>query len=1125
MKLFKRKEEKNKVGRPKLADDETKKKAIISVCVALVLVITLALTGAFKLNIIKFNKLKGTVNVSLCSEIPAEFQPGGNYEYGFTDPKFYSAVVSTYNEDASYCSTITEEQLNSIVTLEVDASTINNAEGVQYLSGLDSLNISGNYNTVGNLKTIDVSKNIYLTNLKLNYNNISVIDVSANLQLTDLELNNNNLSSIDVSYNPKLTWLFLGDNNIDSIDLSNNSWLIQLNIYNNKISNIDVSNNKSLKAFSIYGNNLSEIDVSQNKNLFLLELGDNNFEKTYISNGEDIQIEFPNIKTAFPDDTSYTINNPSVAIYDNSVIKKVKTGETALKIEYKISENNSINIYYNIYFSGITSSYYAIDEEKMEIDLNGKILSKIYPYEFISIPSNYSKIINDNKIYLKDDTGKIIKTYTFKNYVLYKLTSQYYTINEEDKTIDLNKDLLNSVYVGKFSTNSTNYSLNINKDKLEIKDNSGNIAETYKFINYSEYKLGSSYYMVDVNSKTINAKNDIFTKNKMWINPSNLYELRVNDNKLEILNLDKEVVDSYEIINAKINDEDAYLKAGFKDKNLYTCVVRQYVDDENIEGNYLLSDEEMQNINELYCINQNVTDTTGIEKLTNLNELFLPYNNIESIDLSKYPNLNTLIIRNGKLTSLDVSKNPDLQYIDASYNNINKITGLEKLEELGFLIAYNNNLSNLDLSKTTNLELLMLGNNPLSNTLYMLRGKEADYKKDFILNEAYEIKYDVVDTNVVSYKDSKLKALKEGITNIYISTESMIYNYKSDLWDKSMACEYLMDQKVCEEFENIPEEEFLLPYLINQEIKVYDITSKAYKIDKDKKTIDALNKDFDASKINLTLNGLTGTLENGKFIIKDGETVVDTYAVKNIKQVVKEEVVSDSSNGTKVKPSDKVIEKLEERKEKAEEKLEDIIVETDKVPLATLLLVKGTDRNIIVKSDGIKITINGKDIDKVTSNIDLSYELKVLKESIISEDVIDKIKNGMVLRFKNNKEIPYKMLIEIEVTDKIEKEIGRKNLYLYNYNNDKYSLVAENISSYNNKISFYINKQGNYILTNNKIEDKSVKTDKSIIEDNTKLVKEINYKKIIIPIIIFILLIILGIIGYVRYKKNKNKND
>ncbi len=1326
MKLFNKKEEKNKIGRPKLADTELKKKSIIMSVVSLLLVVILLSGGLVSFNIIpKFNKLKGTVNVNLCSEIPARYQPKsesnpeGTYDYGFTDPKFYSAVVSTYNSDTSYCSAITEDQLKSITKFSygIFPSGITNVDGLEYLTNLThleitssnissinvskntaldtlilnnnnlsridvsantslttldlsnsdlinidlsqntaltSLNLSNNYlrsinvskntaleylnldqNQVGSidlsqntslkslsleqvyLRSIDLSHNIaleylnmpfnylsnidlsqnklltyldlsrdkYLSNIDLSQNtalttlnlfsneNLSSVDLSSNTALTTLNLSSNNLTSVDLSHNTTLTSLNLGynynlssidlshnealtslnlysnrklssidlskntsltslylyNNNLSSIDLSHNEALKELEVTNNNLSSIDLSHNTALTKLNLYNNNLTSIDLSHNAALTWLNLNNNKFGIEYSSIGNNITIEEPNVITAYPDDTKYSIEDASIATYNDGIIKKVAPGTTKLNIAYKVSNSVTFNVDHNINFINITSTYYTINEEKKIIDLNKDILSNVYTYKFSITPTSYRLNINDDKLEIKDSVGNIIGTYMFKNYRSYNLTSNYYTINEEEKTIDVNKDLSNNVYTYKFSITPTNYKLNINNNKLEIKDSNDNVIDTYKFINYSQYKLTSYYYTIDDSGKTIDAKGEILDKNKIYINSSNRYVLRVNEDKLEIIDEDKNVVDNYEIINARPKVEDAYLKAGFKDENLYAWVVAFFagIEDDDFERvtmykDYLLIDEEMQSIGGIGVVNQNITDTTGLEKLTNLSEIYLFNTNVPSINLSKYPELSTLIIRNGKLTSLDVSKNTNLQYIDVSYNNINNITGLDKLEGLGALFAYNNNLSDLDISNTTSLELLMVSDNPLANTLYMLKGKEIDYKKDFKLNEAYDIKYDVVDKSVVSYKDNKLKALKEGITNIYLSNEN-IYNYKPELWDKNMACSYLLDQKACEELENINEEEALLPYLINQEVKVYDITSKAYKIDKDKKIIDALNKDFDASKIDLTLNGLTGTLEDDKFIIKDKDVIVDTYTVTNIKKVIKEEVVSDSSNGTKVKPSDKVIEKIEERKEKAEENLEDIIIEGKNVPLSTLLLVKGKDRNIIVKSNGITITINGKDINKVTGNLDLNYEINILKESLIYEVVKDKVTSGIVLIFKSNGNLPGKVLVDVEVTDKIKKNIGTKDLYLYNYDLDKMMLIADKINLNNNKLSFYINKLGNYVLTNNEINKKNVDIDSSMYKENDKLSKSISNKKLIIPIVIFILLIILGVIGYLTYRKNKEK--
>ena len=60
--IKKGKKEKRQVGRPKLADTKLKKKSLIMLGICLALVLTLLFTGARKLNIIKFGKLKGKIN-------------------------------------------------------------------------------------------------------------------------------------------------------------------------------------------------------------------------------------------------------------------------------------------------------------------------------------------------------------------------------------------------------------------------------------------------------------------------------------------------------------------------------------------------------------------------------------------------------------------------------------------------------------------------------------------------------------------------------------------------------------------------------------------------------------------------------------------------------------------------------------------------------------------------------------------------------------------------------------------------------------------------------------------------------------------------------------------------------
>ena len=90
MKILNKKEERRSVGRPKLADTKLKKQSLIMLAVCLSLALTLLFTGAYKLNIINFGKMKGEVR---CTGIPLNMQPRSEsnpngLEYGFTDLNF-----------------------------------------------------------------------------------------------------------------------------------------------------------------------------------------------------------------------------------------------------------------------------------------------------------------------------------------------------------------------------------------------------------------------------------------------------------------------------------------------------------------------------------------------------------------------------------------------------------------------------------------------------------------------------------------------------------------------------------------------------------------------------------------------------------------------------------------------------------------------------------------------------------------------------------------------------------------------------------------------------------------------------------------------------------------------------
>ena len=1371
--MFKKKEVKNKVGRPKLADTKLKKESLIVSLVCVIFSVVLLFIGAYELNIIpNTSKLKGSANTNLCTSIPEElmYNEETNPD-GFKDTKFFSAVLSRaqvsgkygvyeYN-DSRYCSTITKEDLSKVTELSLysndnveDISGISNLIGLKELGlyeknisnidlskfvNLKSLNLSDNnisnidlsknlnlnelslnYNNIssidlsknvelynldiaGNkiknidlsnnkklinlnlmqnilssinlnsnvdlrslslnnnkLTNIDLSKNVNLTDLNLSKNNISNIDLSKNLNLNELSLNYNNISSIDLSKNVELYNLDIAGNKIKNIDLSNNKKLINLNLMqnilssinlnsnvdlrslslnNNKLTNIDLSKNVNLSSLNLEWNDLTELDLSKNINLTSLSLLSlklktldlsNNTKLTSVTGadkqesvilaGKDKEYTFKTdeIITAYPNDTTVSLSNSSdiqstdvAEIVDNKVLKK-KNGYTSLWFKYKVSDSFYVKCHKFISFFELKSDKYNIDNENLIIDAKEDFLSNVI-----------GNIRQEPLVTTLTLTGDKIKIssyeYTIQNYLLYKLNSSKYTINDEDKTIDLNNDLLSNANSNiTLTQGKTSYTKLVVDDKLNILDESKKIIDTYKIVNYRLYNLSSYSYNIDEENKEIDVKEyNYFSKYNLGIVPSS-YTLKEEENKLYVLDGNQKIIDTYTVIyklkttkfnvdlkkkeinlngelissitsgsylsirpygiydierkndnlivklsesrkvidtfkiinyvnyklssnnnkytideknrtidlkgdslydakryiytgawnykteinddgnldiynsetnkkvdtytllNKKENDDNAYLKAGFKDKNLYDAVLVGYYDLDSIEElkyRYVLSDEELSSVDRLSANNLNISDVTGISKLKGLSDLILFNNNISGLlDLSMMPNLNSLYAENNSISSIKFS----------TENN------------LSFLLLHNNKLKSVDLSSLDSLELLTLQNN-LIQKVYLLNNSSIRFNDIIKLNNSKTYTYSFSNNDVVDFKDGVINAKKIGSSKISISSDSII-TYDSDVVDKMLSCDF-SDNDNCDEIEMKESNTFY-----EGNILVYNVKSNVYKVDNKNNKIDANNSLFDASKVLVEgLTNVTSKVEGNKLIILNDSDVVATYEIVNVKKIDNTEVkksnikISNSNNKKKytVKAKDNKKEKKEENKD-----LEITDTDVNKVVLDT---AKKTSKDLIIKNKDITFTIKHEDIPDNMSGINLDYEIK--------EADGKKIKEGVVLKFKESKSLPFKILVDMNVKNlKID-----DNSFIYKYNkDDKFSLIAENVKKIDNRLKFYVDELSVYNITSNKINDYK---DSAILKENKKLNSNLN----LIICVSAIFIIMLLIIGIVYYNKNKKK--
>ncbi len=1083
MKLFNKKEQKRSVGRPKLADTITKKKAVISVCVAIVMVVALLLTGAFKLNIIKFNKLKGSASDTKCTSIPEYLtkgyvdENGVANEYGFDDPAFFSVVVSSYNGYAT-CQTITKEQLSTITSITFSPGgsngKINNTNGIEFLTSLTNVDISNN----ANLTNIDLSKNYELTDLTMNSNpkleNINFGDIS---KLVRLNLNYNALKgTLDLSNNPLLKIVEVSNNNISKVQLNKNALYETLNLSNNNINEVDEFNSSNIKTLGVptvvYNRVKDNIP-----NLYKLTLDDNNESNLDFSNLESLNT------------LAFYGNNSPVINLNNLDINILEIGNTNTNLTEFVGADNVSNL--NLFITD--------DSKSIEID-NAKTISNV---SGLLGGTKLDSLVLNNAVNL----NKIVWNYNGSNIYAKNLTITNAT---NLKKLDLSHNFWSGPYLESLNldgaVNLTSLTL---PSSGKLKSLSLRNLNQIRTLNVDDNELTDIDVTGMSSLESLSLRSNNISEIKGLSSLANLLYLYANDNKMESITLPESTV----LKSLDLNDNNII---GVLDLKKYTNLNDVRLNNNKLTG---ILFPEQNSITNIYFDNNNLTGVLNLKSLTNINSSLDIMNNpnLSDILLPEAPNVENLSVVNCGVESIDVSGMPNIKSLIVNNKKLSKINGLDKLADLNMLILHNNNLNSINLSKNKVLQILSLDNNPLSTNIYLAKGEKINFDNSVLLPNDYNINYAIEDTSVATIKDGVVTAKKEGNTNIKLSNENII-GVNAEVFDRCML-DLDNNQEYCE---TISDKDIMLDYYLSKTIKVYDITSDVYYIDNNKKTIDVSGNVVDASKITLVSNELTGKVENNTYVIKDGNKVVETYKILN-PGVVKES----SSNGkttikttTGKKTSNKnTTAKKSPRKNNVTTTTDnsDIYLDGSFISMLTLSQVKETDRNIIVNDGNLKFTINGKDVVLVDNNINLDSKIQLLKKSDIYEDVKKDISKGIVVTFISNEDIKTKILAELNMTRDMLKNTGYRNINIYRYENGKLIKVAEDINEKDNKINFYINKLGKYVITSSEV--KNTKTDSTLINKTN----EVN-KKTCIWFIIPIILILL-IIGYITYKKIKEKNN
>tara|TARA_B110000238_G_scaffold183146_1_gene209471 strand:- start:357 stop:935 length:579 start_codon:yes stop_codon:yes gene_type:complete len=126
---------------------------------------------------------------------------------------------------------------------------------------------------------------------------------------------------------------------------------------------------------------------------------------------------------------------------------------------------------------------------------------------------------------------------------------------------------------------------------------------------------------------------------------------------------------------------------------------------DNILDDYVIT-ANISYLTVLYVNNKNISDMTGIEDFTALNNLNCSYNQITTINLNDNTSLEYLTANNNNLTTINISWNISLSFINIKSN---------QLVELNLKNGFNNNITTFLANDNPSLTCILVDNSSWSS--------------------------------------------------------------------------------------------------------------------------------------------------------------------------------------------------------------------------------------------------------------------------------------------------------------------------------------------------------------------------------------------------------------------------
>ncbi|QKJ61913.1 T9SS type A sorting domain-containing protein [Flavobacterium sp. M31R6] len=615
--------------------------------------------------------------------------------------------------------------INKLTSLNISSSTISDLTGIQDFvalkilhcdnNKLTSLDVSKNvtltelYCYSNKLTSLDVSKNVALTVLICRANSIPTLDITKNIQLQSLDIAlyaygtmgggpTGKFTSIDLSQNTGLTSFICDNNPITTLDLSKNLALTYLSCATTKLTAIDLSKNVNLKSLNCQSNSISNLDITNN--IALTELICRGTLLSTIDVTKNIALKYLEIAHYL----SFT---------SGSEMGKITSIDLSQNIALTrfICDNNPITVLdltKNVNLTSLSCRSNFLNSLNLK---NGKntLLTSID----LSLNPNLRCITVDDVSYSNNNWANKKDSFAFYSPFVCSTITKIPDAKFEDKLIALGIDTDGKNGIVLNSSIAAITSLDVSNSSI------GDLTGIQAFTALTTLNCsGNLLKKVDVSKNTV-----IATLN--CINNPNLICIQVAD--IAAAANWATTKDTTASFSLDCTIFTLIPNAKFEDK-----LIALGIDRDGKNGK--VATESIASLTSLDVSYSSIADLTGIQDFVALKTLNCDYNELTSLDVTKnkaltnlYPSRNQLTTLdvsqnlalvnlqcwNNQITSLDVSKNIDLTSLGCSTNKLTTLD-ISKNVALTYFNCYSNRLTNLNLKngKNTLLNDITLSSNP-----------------------------------------------------------------------------------------------------------------------------------------------------------------------------------------------------------------------------------------------------------------------------------------------------------------------------------------------------------------------------------------------------------------------------